>query len=254
VSRAPVLRFDPDALERAAREGAEESLPVLILRQAAAELAVAGLKGLTLRSGRNASDALLYGAMSVEEFEAVNARQRWANWRTIPRNLEGRLPDAPLRALDLCCGTGRSTQVLAWCLPAGSEILGLELSPRLTRAAAARAYRTRRGGPAAVRFRVQSVLERFRDAGGAPVPDASLDLVNSSGALGVHFDDEDLLRVAAEVRRVLKPGGLATIDAGGLGESFERTSLLFARGFELVGWARSCALDRYPQLCLRRTA
>lgn len=247
------LRFDPAELDRAAREGAEESLPVLVLRQAAAELMVAGLKRLRFRTERNPDAGRAYDGMSVPEFEAVNARQRWANWRTIPRNLDGRLPDAPVRALDLCCGTGRSTQVLAWCLPAGSEILGLELCPRLGRAAAERDYRRRDGAPARVRVRVQSVLETFRGADGAALPDASAGLVNSSGALGLHFDDRALGRVADEIRRVLKPGGLATIDTGGRGAAFERLAVVFgARGFELLGSARSCALDRYPQACFLR--
>src|SRR3954469_15229830 len=61
-----------------------------------------------------------YAAMSPTDFDAINGRQDWANWRTIPRALSGRLPDRPLRVLDLGCGTGGSTRVLAFYCPAGS--------------------------------------------------------------------------------------------------------------------------------------
>ena len=67
-----------------------------------------------------------YAAMSPAEFEAVNGRQEWANWRTIPRALESRLPDRPLRVLDLGSGIGGSLKVLTFCCPLGSTFIGYE--------------------------------------------------------------------------------------------------------------------------------
>ena len=69
-----------------------------------------------------------YSAMSATEFDAINARQDWANWRTIPRAMNGHLPNHPLRVLDLGCGTGSSTRVLAYYCPVGSHITGFEIA------------------------------------------------------------------------------------------------------------------------------
>ena len=68
------------------------------------------------RQNRNHLACQAYRQMNLEEFQALNARQAWANWRTIPRNLAGRLPQRPVLALDLCCGVGESTEVLAYYL------------------------------------------------------------------------------------------------------------------------------------------
>src|SRR5262249_43939759 len=93
-----------------------------------------------------------YAAMRDQRFEAINGRQDWANWRTIPRSLNGRVPDRPLRVLDLGCGTGSSTRVLAFYCPLGSIIAGYELARPLVDIARRRVYRHRTGLPAHVDF------------------------------------------------------------------------------------------------------
>src|SRR5512142_87947 len=98
------------------------------LRQAWHETRVRRLRHIQFRSRENDKAREAYAAMDPWEFEGINARQAWANWRTLARNLEGRLPREPVRAIDLCCGTGQSTAVIAHHLPPGSEILGLEYS------------------------------------------------------------------------------------------------------------------------------
>lgn len=75
-------------------------------------------RGIHFRDTNLEAVSAAYGAMSAAEFDAINGRQDWANWRTIPRALSGHVPDRPLRILDLGCGTGSSTQVLAWYAPA----------------------------------------------------------------------------------------------------------------------------------------
>ena len=243
-----VLRLSP--AEEHASLGA---LLWVVLRQAWHEARLRGLRRIRFRSHHNPQACRAYAAMDPWEFEGVNARQAWANWRTIPRNLDRRVPDAPVRALDLCCGTGQSTQVLAYYLAPGSEILGLEYNPRFVAVARSRPYRTRRGGPAHVAFRAQSVLDPFRDATGALVASHSVDLVNSSGAVGCHFDRRTAEQLAAEVDRVLRPGGLALIDSGRNGTPAAALRGIFGRrGFEAVHEARSCRLDRYRQVCFRK--
>lgn len=225
------------------------------LRQAWHERRVRWLRHIQFRSRENGKACAAYAAMDPWEFEGVNARQAWANWRTIPRNLDGRVPRRPLRAIDLCCGTGQSTAVLAHHLAPGSEILGLEFSPRLAAVARARVYATRDGAPARVWFRAQSVLDPFRDEDGAEVPPASVDVVNSSGAVGCHFDAAATATLADEVARVVRPGGLALIDSGRSGTSPAEVQAIFEqRGFRLVNRARSCFLDPYLQLAFRKDA
>lgn len=225
----------------------------LCLRQAWAELRVSMRGRLHFRDGENARAVRAYRAMSVADFEDINARQRWANWRTIPRNLKGRLPGRPCRAVDLCSGVGDSTEVLARCLPAGSEILGLECSPEFVRTARSRNYRDGAGDPVKADFRVQSVLEEFRDSSGERLPDASVDLVNCCGAFAINFNARELSILAAEIARVVRAGGLAAIDSPASRAGKERMVRVFGRHhFEALGSAQSCFLDRYSQICFRR--
>lgn len=240
-------------IRRVARERLPDGLAVLVLRQAWAELVVSVAGRLRFRAGENDRAVRAYCAMSVAEFEGVNARQRWANWRTIPRNLHGRLPGRPCRAVDLCSGVGDSAEVLACWLPEGSEILGLEYNPEFVRRARGRAYRDAAGRPVKADFRAQSVLEPFRDGAGARLADASVDLVNCCGALALNFGESQLDAIAAEIRRVLRRGALASVDAPAGRDGTEGMVRLFSRrGFEALGCARSCLLDRYSQICFRR--
>ncbi|UPT73690.1 MAG: class I SAM-dependent methyltransferase [Elusimicrobiota bacterium] len=240
-----------DSVRRAARGRLKKGIVRLFLEQARAEAAAAVRSRLSFRSSRNPDAVRAYCAMTQAEFEGINARQRWANWRTIPKTLRGRLPSRPCRALDLCSGAGHSTEVLAWCLPPGSTLVGLEFNPAFADAAAARDYRDATGGPARVFFRAQSVLDPFLDERGLLVAAGSVDVVNSSGALGLHFDRAALGVVADEISRVLRPGGLAAVDScpKGIGPD-EMSELFAARGFTEAGRARSCFLDRFTQLCL----
>jgi len=227
----------------------------LVLRQAWAEARIRYWRHVRFRSRENEAARDAYASMETWEFEGVNARQAWANWRTIPKNLDGRVPPRPVRAIDLCCGTGQSTAVLAHHLPAGSDILGLDYSPRFVSLARSRVYLTRAGARAPVRFRAQSVLETFRDTDGAAVADASIDVVNSCGAVGFHFEPRSTAVLADEVARVVRPGGFALIDSGASGTSPAEVRAIFAeRGFREVHAARSCFLDRDLQVGFRRQA
>jgi SAM-dependent methyltransferase len=103
-----------------------------------------------------------------------------------------------------------------------------------------------------VRFRVQSVLDPFREPGGTLVASASLDLVHSSGAVGSHFEPHATRRLLVEIRRILRPGALALLDAGPGGTSPTRLEELLAEaGFDVCRRTRSCWLDRYWQYCCR---
>lgn len=249
------VRIGERSIRRVARGRVpERSIVLVFLRQAFYELRVRFWKKVYFRWRENDVARRAYLAMSPSEFEGINARQRWANWRIVPRNLDGRLPSRPVRAIDLCCGVGHSTEVLAFYLSPGSEILGLEFNPEFVETARRREYRDENGDPAQVRFRVQSVLETFRQSDGTAVPAASVDLVNSCGAIGCHFDRAVTATLLDEVARVLRPGGLAMLDSGADGTTTdELIALAKARGFDTLHQVRSCPFDRFVQVCLRRS-
>ncbi|MEO7164213.1 MAG: class I SAM-dependent methyltransferase [Bdellovibrionia bacterium] len=236
-------------LSVARRRFQKTSLLGIVLRQASHEVIVSILKGVKFRQRENQKALSGYLAMSVEEFEGINARQQWANWRTIPRNLRGCVPNRALSALDLCSGTGHSTEVLAHYLPVGTKILGLEYNAKFVESARAQRYQNSQGGKALVRFNVQSVLDTFCDEMGRPIENESIDLVNCSGAVGCHFDETATFQLAQETTRVLREGGIAMMDSGYPGTSSRKlTKLIVKLGMRRIFSSRSCFADPYTQI------
>ncbi|OFZ19076.1 MAG: hypothetical protein A2X94_10010 [Bdellovibrionales bacterium GWB1_55_8] len=245
----------PDRLVKAVakeRLGGRD-LGAIVLEQAWTEWRLKIVKNLSFRTRANPKACNAYCGMEIREFEGINARQRWANWRTVPRNLSGALADQPVRAIDLCCGIGHSTEVLACYLPAGSSVLGLEFNPEFVARAKLREYRDLNGSLCQVDFRAQSVLEEFKMPDESPVPSASMDIVNCCGAVGHHFRPEETTRLASEINRVLRPGGLALIDSGEAGTSMAAVIRIFtALGFEVVRHSKSHLLDVHAQVCFKK--
>lgn len=107
---------------------------------------------------------------------------------------------APRCVLDLGCGTGYATGLLAKCYPR-ARVLALDLAQAMTAAAQARVVPR-------LPFGLGRVLRRSRfitgDAEALPFADDSIDLVFSN--LALQWCDPDA--VFRECRRVLKPGGL----------------------------------------------
>ena len=96
--------------------------------------------------------------------------------------------------------------------------------------------------------------EPSQDGQGREIPKASIDLVNSCGAVGHHFRADSTLILAREIARVLKPGGIALIDSGRDGTRADDLIRIFTQlGFEAVSYNRSCAVDRFTQFCFRKT-
>jgi SAM-dependent methyltransferase len=209
-------------------------------------------RGIRFRSTDPDEVAAAYGAMRPEEFDAVNGRQAWANWRTTPRALSGHLPDRPLRVIDLGCGSGASTQVLAVFCPAGSEVIGYELAPGLCDVARRRRYRHRGGAPVKVRFVCQPVTEPLADPDGGRLADGSVDLVNASGVVGHHLTGETVRPLIDELRRVVAPGGLALLDVGPKLGDKELSRLMAAAGFRRLRRHRSWLFDPTGQVAYRK--
>ncbi len=208
-------------------------------------------RGVHFRATDLRAVAAAYAAMSDAEFDAINGRQDWANWRTIPRALSGHVPDRPLRVADLGCGTGSSTRVLAFYCPEGSHITGYELVAPLVEVARRRPYPHRSGRPALVEFVCQGVTEPLRKPGGELVLDHHLDLVNASGVVGHHLDGRTVGPLVAELRRVLAPGGIAMLDVGPTLGDAELTRAMSAAGFVRLGRWRSWRLDPTGQVVFR---
>lgn len=250
----PLRLSEDDIIAQAKRRlGGNLALAGRVLRQAFTEQRLRLARRVSFRSDTNAAALDAYCAMSGREFEGINARQQWANWRTVPRNLADHIELRALRVIDLCCGVGHSTEVLAHYVAPGSRLLGLEFNPRFVEIARGRRLTHADGSPAQAEFRAQSILETFRDAAGAAVPAASIDLVNCCGALGNHFRADRTRVVAAEVDRVLRPGGLALLDAGPDGTRPDELREIFAGlGYRVLRESRSCAVDRFRQLALRK--
>jgi SAM-dependent methyltransferase len=123
--------------------------------------------------------------------------QNWIAWARAPEHdhffwrlglpaLLELLPAAGRRTLDLACGEGRLSRVLA---ERGHRVIGVEGSPALA---------------AAAREAAPSIEVLDGDAAAIPLPDGAVDLVVCSMAL-LNFDDMDA--AVAEAARVLEPGG-----------------------------------------------
>jgi len=209
-------------------------------------------RGIHFRSTDSRRVAAAYTAMTAAEFDAINGRQAWANWRTIPRALSGHIPDRPLRVLDLGCGSGTSTRVVAFYCPAGSHITGYEFAEPLLAIARQRDYRRRDGRPAQVDFVCQSVTDPLRQADGTSVPAQAVDLVNASGIVGHHLDAASADPLVAELCRVLRPEGVAMLDAGPTLPSPDLQALMQRAGFTLLGHYYSWFGDAMGEMVFRR--
>jgi SAM-dependent methyltransferase len=220
-------------------------------RQWRAERALAR-RGVHFRSTNPANVAAAYAAMSPAEFDAVNARQAWANRQTIPRAIRGRLPDRPWRVLDLGCGTGGSTRVLAYHAPAGSEVIGYELVAPLIAVARRQRYIGRDGQDARVRFVGQGLTEPLRDGDGRRLADWSVDLACSCGVVGHHLTAATARPLARELARVVTRGGLAVLDDGPTFQTPALVALMSEFGFRPLGRYLCWPLARSGQVCFRR--
>ena len=123
------------------------------------------------------------------------------------------LPIAPdTKILDLCCGSGQTTQVL---VARSHHVTGLDASPLSIR-------RAQRNVPQA------TYVEAFAE--NIPLPDQTFDLVHTSAAMH-EMTPELLPQIFQEVYRILKPGGyFALVDF------HQPTNPLMMPGIALFFW------------------
>jgi SAM-dependent methyltransferase len=116
-----------------------------------------------------------------------------------------------MTVVDIGCGTGVYTRLMASRLQGDGHAVGIDLHPGLVEQA--RQHAAREGWGGAIDFLVG-------DAMGLPLPDACADVVFCNSLLWLLPDPKGALR---EMRRVLRPGGraLAAEPDGGLVHSFD---------------------------------
>jgi SAM-dependent methyltransferase len=197
-----------------------------------------------------------YDGMDDNTFTAINGAQEWVNWRQIPRASHGRIPRGPALVIDLGCGPGSSTRILAWCGTPQWRIIGVDFSEQLIRLARQLAgngaFRTAAGERPTVEFVVGSVVEPLRDGSGTLIADGSVDYVSSSGIVGHHLSAEGLERLASELQRIVKPRGYVALDSGPhlKGDSIRR--IMEKAHFILRARVRSVPFDPRPQLVFQK--
>jgi demethylmenaquinone methyltransferase/2-methoxy-6-polyprenyl-1,4-benzoquinol methylase len=129
----------------------------------------------------------LYDGISKLATIAVGGENRF---RHLP--LEGLSVNRDTKVLDLCCGAGQTTQVLAQY---SEQVTGLDLSPIALQRA---------------KIRVPQATYVQSRAEAMDLPDQSFDLVHSSAAMH-EMTPAQLQCIFQEVFRVLKPQGLFAI-------------------------------------------
>lgn len=125
----------------------------------------------------------LYNAISRTAALAVGGEARFRQLALAGLDIQAETP-----VLDLCCGSGQTTQVLA---ARSHRVTGLDASPRAIE-------RARQVVPNA------SFVEGWAEA--MPLEDGQFELVHTSAALH-EMTPQQLQAIIKEVYRVLKPGG-----------------------------------------------
>jgi SAM-dependent methyltransferase len=190
-------------------------------------------------------------------FDQYNFPQVWVERRQIPRVLHGRVPQRNAVILDLGCGPGTSTEVLAHFAHPTWHILGFDLTPHSIDAARRRAeqghFRSRDGHTIRPTFICQNIAHPLTFDGtppprGQPLPDRFADLAIAGGVVGLYMSPRQAGRLLANLARIVKPGGAIALDAGP--SVPQRAMLRLARraGLRLAATVGSVPLDPRPKL------
>lgn len=196
-----------------------------------------------------------FASLIGADFDEYNLPQSWVERRQIPRVLHRRVPKQRASILDLGCGPGTSTEVIAHFAHPSWEVIGYDLTPHLIEAARSRAeeggFKNHQGEAIAPTFVCQNIAAPLM-RNGSPIPDASIDLALSGGVVGLYLRRRDAITLVRELRRVVKPGGHIALDAGpSIPERLLR-ALAERHGFEFIERVRSFWIEPRPKLVFRR--
>lgn len=213
------------------------------------------IKGQGMIGASGEAVAAGFDGLEGADFDEYNFPQVWVERRQIPGAIDGRIPARSAVVLDIGCGPGTSTEVLAYFADPSWTIVGYDLTRHLVERARVRAargeFRNRAGSVIVPVFQCQSVAEPLRREGGA-IDDASVDFAISCGVVGLYLQRDEAGRLARELGRVVKPGGYAAIDAGPANPAPALQEMMGSAGFGEVGVARSFVIEPRPKIVFRK--
>ena len=153
----------------------------------------------------------------------------------------------------------RALKPTLWFVPSSGSppahtvlVLTYEISRPLVSIARVRQYLDRTGECADVRFRCQSITTMSCPSDGAPL-DQSIDLANSSGVVGHHFNVDTMQLLAGPLKAVLRPAGLAMLDSGPTLSAADLVSIMTSAGFVEVRRCRSWPLGPIALIVFQST-
>lgn len=194
-----------------------------------------------------------FGSLAGKTFDGYNLPQQWVESRMLPQVIEGRVPVSGARVLDLGCGPGTSTRILAWFAKPDWRIEGLELIDHQVALAKERVaggwFVNRDGERIEPTFRCADVSEP--DAFVA-IEDGSVDLAVSGGVVGLYLTPEQGERLIGALRRVVRVGGWVALDAGPSIPVKALEAMGRRNGFEVVDLVKSFPIEPRPKVLFRR--
>lgn len=205
-----------------------------------------------------APDAVAQGFRNLkgQDFAEYNFPQVWVERRQIPAAIDGRIPTSRAVVVDLGCGPGISTHVLCHFADPTWTIFGYDLTDHSIAAAQLRAerdeFRNRDGLAIRPRFICQDIALPLRLPTGEPFPDSSVDFAISGGVVGLYMNPISVAQLAAELARIIRPGGFAALDAGPAVPSRTLRSIMHSAGFQFTHAAKCFWIDPRPKLVFRR--
>jgi len=166
--------------------------------------------------------------VSGKKFEDIYVEAEFDFERYAKGSLDRYFKDAPISCLDIGCGFGRITTFLP-------NSIGIDVNPDLVNEAKKR--------------NPNNTFETYRLFHSYPVSNESIDFVFSYASF-IHCKSfDEVLWNLGEIKRVLKPGGIATLNFRIVPRGFRQTIrsyiqlnhiifVLFKRSFFIFPWAR----------------
>jgi len=209
------------------------------------------IKGQGMIGAEAGAVAAGFAALRGADFNHYNLPQAWVERRQIPTAINARIPARGAVVVDLGCGPGTSTAVLSRFADPSWRLFGFDLTPGYIAAARSREFRNREGEPISPVFTCQDISRPLL-VGGEPMEAASVDFAISGGVVGLYLRRDAVTRLAAELARVVKPGGFAALDAGPACPVRALREIVEDAGFVYVERAKSFWIEPRPKLVFKK--
>lgn len=196
-----------------------------------------------------------FGALRGADFDEYNLPQVWVERRQIPQAVHGRVPMRDAVVLDLGCGPGTSTEVLAYFADPSWTIIGYDLVEHSITAARERAarsgFRSRDGAVIHPHFECQSIATPLL-LRGEPLGGGTVDFAISGGVVGLYLRPADAEKLIRDLRRIVKPGGYIALDAGPSVTADTMRAIASENGLAFRSVAKSFWIEPRPKLVFQR--